>query len=59
MKQNPKSDFQRCTTLISVDMTLYQCCFNVPLTSVKAILKLIWLVKRLDLQKDRLQKVLF
>ena len=82
MKQNPKSDFQCCTTLIqcqclSVKTTLSQshttsiqsffkvaqCSFNVVSTliwhyldvvstSVKAISKPIWLVKRMDLQKD-------
>ena len=35
----------------NVDMTVSQRCFKVASTSVKAILKPIWLVKSMDLQK--------
>ena len=36
----------------NVDMTVSQRSFKVASTSVKAILKPIWLVKSMDLQKD-------
>ena len=85
MKQNPTSDFQRCTSRYNVgvrpwnnvestlhnvdtiafkhcttlflrcfndDVALSQSCFNVASTSVKAISKSIWLVKKMDFQKD-------
>ena len=60
MKQNPTSDFQRCTTLIqrqcptlkqrrnNVGTTLIQRCFNLASTLVKAILNPIGLVKIAD-----------
>ena len=60
MKQNPTSDFQRCTTLIqrqcptlkqrrnNVGTTLIQRCFNLALTSVKPILHPIGLVMIVD-----------
>ena len=64
MKQNPTSDFQRCTTLIqrqttihnvkttlqNVGATLIQRCFNLALTLVKAILIPGGLVMIVDLQ---------
>ena len=64
MKQNPTSDFQRCTTLIqrqttihnvkttlqNVGTTLIQRCFNLALTLVKAILNPVGLVMIVDLQ---------
>ena len=62
MKQNPTSDFQRCTTLIqrqttihnvkttlqNVGATLIQRCFNLALTLVKAILNSVGLVMIVD-----------
>ena len=40
MKQNPTSDFQRCTILINnVDRTFSQRCFNVASTLAKPISK--------------------
>ena len=62
MKQNPTSDFQRCTTLIqrqcptlkqrrnNVGTTLIQRCFNLASTLVKTILNPIGLVMIMDLQ---------
>ena len=61
MKQNPTSDFQRCTKLMqrqcptlkqrwnNVDITLSRCCFNVSSTLVKAISKPVRLVISTDL----------
>ena len=41
--------FEHC---FNVDMASSQVCLNMASTSVKAILKPIWLVKSMDLQKD-------
>ena len=43
------TSFQRC---LNIDMTLSQRCFNVASTLVKAISKLILIVKSMDLQKN-------
>ena len=40
------------TTFFNVNMPLFQCCFNVAATLVKAISKPIWSVKSMDLQTD-------
>ena len=70
MKQNPMSGFQLCTKLIqcptlkqrrktlhNVDATLYQRCFNVAATLVKATSNSIDLVMSMDLEID--EKFLF
>ena len=53
MKQNPTSDFQRCTKLIqrrnNVDTTLSQPCSNLASTLVKAVSKPVGLVISTDL----------
>ena len=50
VSQNCTTLFQRC---FNDDLTLSQRCFKMASTSFKAILKPIWLMKSIDMQKDR------